>query len=69
MRITQGTFSFLPDLTEEEIEAQIAYALSNGWAIMVEYTDDPHPATASGTCGGSRSSTSSRARPTWLCAT
>ena len=43
MRITQGTFSFLPDLTDEEIEAQIAYALGNGWAIMVEYTDDPHP--------------------------
>ena len=43
MRITQGTFSFLPDLTDEEITAQIAYALENGWAIMVEYTDDPHP--------------------------
>ncbi len=43
MRITQGTFSFLPDLTDEEIEAQIAYALQQGWAIMVEYTDDPHP--------------------------
>ena len=43
MRITQGTFSFLPDLTDEEIEAQIRYALNNGWAIMVEYTDDPHP--------------------------
>ncbi|MBA3365425.1 MAG: ribulose bisphosphate carboxylase small subunit [Actinobacteria bacterium] len=43
MRITQGTFSFLEDLTDEEIEAQISYALSNDWAIMVEYTDDPHP--------------------------
>ncbi|MGH2839268.1 MAG: ribulose bisphosphate carboxylase small subunit [Solirubrobacteraceae bacterium] len=43
MRITQGTFSFLPDLSEEEIEAQIKYSLENGWAIMVEYTDDPHP--------------------------
>lgn len=43
MRITQGTFSFLPDLTDEEIEAQIRYALRNGWAIMVEHTDDPHP--------------------------
>jgi ribulose-bisphosphate carboxylase small chain len=43
MRITQGTFSFLPDLTDAEITAQIAYALANGWAIMVEYTDDPHP--------------------------
>lgn len=43
MRLTQGTFSFLPDLTEEQIEAQIRYALSKGWAISVEYTDDPHP--------------------------
>jgi ribulose-bisphosphate carboxylase small chain len=43
MRITQGTFSFLPDLSEEQIEAQMRYALRNGWAIMVEYTDDPHP--------------------------
>jgi len=43
MRITQGTFSFLDDLSDEEIEAQMGYALENGWAIMVEYTDDPHP--------------------------
>jgi ribulose-bisphosphate carboxylase small chain len=43
MRLTQGTFSFLPDLTDEQISAQIRYALFNGWAISVEYTDDPHP--------------------------
>ena len=43
MRITQGTFSFLPDLTDEQITAQVAYALENGWAMSVEYTDDPHP--------------------------
>ena len=43
MRITQGTFSFLPDLTDEEIRAQIDYAIEQGWAIGVEYTDDPHP--------------------------
>ena len=43
MRLTQGTFSFLPDLTDREIEAQIRYALQNGWAISIEYTDDPHP--------------------------
>ena len=46
MRVTQGTFSFLPDLTDEQIEAQILYALRNGWAISVEYTDDPHPRNA-----------------------
>lgn len=43
MRITQGTFSFLPDLTDAEITAQIEYALRNGWAVAVEHTDDPHP--------------------------
>lgn len=42
-RITQGQFSFLPDLTDEQITAQIKYALQNGWAVSVEYTDDPHP--------------------------
>jgi ribulose-bisphosphate carboxylase small chain len=43
MRITQGTFSFLPDLTDDEIRAQIGYSLDQGWAIGVEFTDDPHP--------------------------
>src|ERR1700733_5840687 len=43
MRITQGAFSFLPDLTDEQIAAQIAYALDHGWAISIEHTDDPHP--------------------------
>jgi ribulose-bisphosphate carboxylase small chain len=43
MRITQGTFSFLPELTDKEIQAQIDYALKQNWAVSVEYTDDPHP--------------------------
>jgi ribulose-bisphosphate carboxylase small chain len=43
MRITQGTFSFLPDLTDEQIKKQVEYCLKNGWAIGLEYTDDPHP--------------------------
>ena len=43
MRLTQGTFSFLPDLTDEQIRAQIEYCLENGWAVSIEYTDDPHP--------------------------
>ena len=42
-RVTQGQFSFLPDLTDAQITAQIDYALKNGWAVSVEYTDDPHP--------------------------
>jgi ribulose-bisphosphate carboxylase small chain len=43
MRVTQGTFSFLPDLSDSQISAQIEYCLSKGWALSVEYTDDPHP--------------------------
>ncbi len=43
MRITQGTFSFLPDLTDAQILAQLRYALAQGWAISIETTDDPHP--------------------------
>jgi len=41
--LTQGQFSFLPDLTDEQITKQIRYALDHGWAVSVEYTDDPHP--------------------------
>ncbi|MCC5809484.1 MAG: ribulose bisphosphate carboxylase small subunit [Ectothiorhodospiraceae bacterium] len=43
MHITQGQFSFLPPLTDEQIKAQVIWALDHGWAISVEYTDDPHP--------------------------
>lgn len=43
MHITQGQFSFLPPLTDTEIRAQVDYALSKGWALSVEWTDDPHP--------------------------
>ena len=46
MRVTQGTFSFLPDFTDEQIEAQLRYALQHGWAVSVEYTDDIHPRNA-----------------------
>ena len=42
-RITQGQFSFLPDLSDAEIRAQIDYGLARGYAWSVEYTDDPHP--------------------------
>ena len=43
MRITQGTFSYLPDLTDDEILVQAQYAIDHGWALAVEFTDDPHP--------------------------
>ena len=43
MKITQGQFSFLPELTDAEISLQIEYGLRRGYAWSVEYTDDPHP--------------------------
>jgi len=46
MRITQGTFSYLPDFTVEEVKAQVRYCLANNWAFSVEHTDDPHPRNA-----------------------
>ena len=42
-RLTQGQFSFLPELTDKQITTQIEYALGKNWALGVEYTDDPHP--------------------------
>ena len=42
-RLTQGQFSFLPDLTDAEIAMQVEYGLNKGYAWSVEYTDDPHP--------------------------
>ena len=43
MKLTQGCFSFLPDLTDEQITKQIQYAIDKSWAVSIEYTDDPHP--------------------------
>lgn len=43
MRITQGCFSFLPDLDDVQISQQVEYCLRNEWAIGIEFTDDPHP--------------------------
>jgi ribulose-bisphosphate carboxylase small chain len=43
MRITQGTFSYLPDLSDDEVTAQVQYALDRNWPLSVEFTDDPHP--------------------------
>ena len=42
-RITQGQFSFLPELTDAEISLQVDYGLKKGYAWSIEYTDDPHP--------------------------
>ena len=43
VRIQQGAFSLSPDLTDAQIKKQIEYAIKNGFAVGIEYTDDPHP--------------------------
>jgi ribulose-bisphosphate carboxylase small chain len=43
MRLTQGTFSYLPDLSEDQVAAQVRYCLEHNWPLSVEFTDDPHP--------------------------
>ena len=45
-RITQGCFSLLPDLTDAQIKKQVEYSIKAGYAVSVEYTDDPHPRNA-----------------------
>ena len=57
MRITQGCFSFLPDLTDEQIRSQVQYALDKGWAVNLEFTGTTRiRATPIGTCGVCRCS-------------
>lgn len=43
MHVTQGTFSYLPPLTDARVRAQVQYALDRDWPISIETTDDPHP--------------------------
>jgi ribulose-bisphosphate carboxylase small chain len=43
MKLTQGCFSFLPDLTDEQISKQIEWAIRKSWSVYIEFTDDPHP--------------------------
>ena len=43
LRITQGTFSYLPEFSDDDIRAQVQYGLDNDWAPSIEFTDDPHP--------------------------
>ena len=43
MKVTQGCFSFLPDLSDEQIAQQVEYCLRQEWSIGIEYTDDAAP--------------------------
>jgi ribulose-bisphosphate carboxylase small chain len=41
--MTQGAFSFLRPLTDEQIERQVRYAIAQGWPIGIEYSDESPP--------------------------
>jgi len=43
VRIQQGAFSLLADLTDAQIKKQIEYAIKKGYSVGIEWTDDPHP--------------------------
>lgn len=43
MRLTQGAYSFLPDLTDEQIIGQVNFMIKKGFAVGIEWTEDPHP--------------------------
>ncbi len=43
MHVTQGTLSYLPPFSDEQIQKQVQYTLDNGWSVSLELTDDPHP--------------------------
>ena len=57
MRITQGTFSFLPDLTDAQIALQIDYCLDKGWASASNTPTTRIRATPTGRCSATRCST------------
>ena len=46
MRLQQGSFSFLTDLSNDQIKKQVEYCIAKGYSVGVEWTDDPHPRNA-----------------------
>jgi len=51
MHVTQGTFSYLPPLSDDEIRAQIQYGIDQGWAVASSSPTTSTPATSTGRCG------------------
>jgi len=43
MYLRYGAFSYLPPLTDDEVAAQVRYALLKGWPVSIEHSSDPHP--------------------------
>lgn len=40
MNTALGAYSFLPDLTEDQIRRQVDYCIANDWAIAIEFADE-----------------------------
>lgn len=38
------TFAYLPPLSPQQVEAQILYALQQGWQVQLEFADNPSSA-------------------------
>ena len=69
MRITQGTFSFLPDLTDEQIDgADPLLRSTTAGRCRWSTPTIPTRATPTGRCGGCRCSTSPTTTPSSSCA-
>ena len=43
LKVTQGQFSYLPDLTPQDIKTQLQYYLGLRLTVGIEYTKEPHP--------------------------
>jgi ribulose bisphosphate carboxylase small subunit len=56
-RITQGQFSFLPELSDAEIALQITYGLAKGYPGASSTPTIRIPATRTGKCSACRCST------------
>ncbi len=41
--INQGTFGFLPALNDTQVREQIQWVIDQGYAVSLEYTDNPDP--------------------------
>jgi ribulose-bisphosphate carboxylase small chain len=39
-----GTFSYLPEMTPEQLRKQIAYVVARGWTAAVEHAEPGHAA-------------------------
>jgi len=39
-----GTFSYLPEMTPEQLRKQVAYVVARGWSVAIEHAEPEHAA-------------------------